>query len=298
METSPTQTPLQYVEINGARLAFRIVGKTDAPLFITLHGGRGFGSHGSDFRAYQSLSDQFRVLSFDFRGHGLSSPTPPYTFAQIVDDVDALRKHFVGDDQAVICGGSFGGYIAQQYAITYPDKVAHLILRGTAPSHEHEAEALVIIKQRLSRAPMASVEMLKKVFSSFKDDTEMALVMFAIGPLYSEGDYNPDQGLESCRSTIYRADSHNALYSEEEKYFDYRDRLRDIVAPTLIIVGEKDWICPPSQSEIIQRGITNSQLLVVPNANHSVHHEKNAEVIQAIRTFVKSQQVESIESAQ
>ncbi|WVQ94991.1 hypothetical protein IAU59_002083 [Kwoniella sp. CBS 9459] len=284
---SGSQTPLQYIDINGAKLAFRISGKPDAPLFITLHGGRGFGSHGSNFRAYQPLSDHFRVLSFDFRGHGQSSPTPPYTFAQIVDDVEALRRHFVGDDKAVICGGSFGGYIAQQYAITYPEKVAQLILRGTAPSHEHEAEALVIIKQRLHRAPMASVDMLRKVFSSFKDDAEMALVMFAIGPLYSEGEYNPDKGLESCRSTIYRAESHNALYSEEEKYFDYRDRLKKIIAPTLIVVGEKDWICPPSQSEIIHRGVPNSQLLIVPNANHSVHHEKNAEVIQAIRDFVK-----------
>ncbi|OCF44563.1 hypothetical protein I317_01636 [Kwoniella heveanensis CBS 569] len=243
---STQETPLQHVEINGASLAYRIIGKPDAPLFITLHGGRGFGSHGSDFRAYQSLCDQYRVLSFDFRGHGQSSPTPPYTFAKIVEDVEALRKHFAGDDQAIICGGSFGGYIAQQYAITYPNKVSQLILRGTAPSHEHEAEALAIIKQRLHRAPMASVDMLRKVFSSFKDDAEMALVMFAIGPLYSEGKYDPDKELESCRNTIYRADSHNALYSEEEKYFDYRDRLKEITAPTLIIVGEKDWICPPS----------------------------------------------------
>ena len=38
----------------------------------------------------------------------------------------------------------------------------------------------------------------------------------------------------------------DALYSEEEKYFDYRPRLKEITAPTLIIVGERDWICPLS----------------------------------------------------
>jgi proline iminopeptidase len=42
--------------------------------------------------------------------------------------------------------------------------------------------------------------------------------------------------------------SPDALYSEEEKYFDYRARLKEITAPTLIIVGERDWICPLSTS--------------------------------------------------
>jgi proline iminopeptidase len=96
------------------------------------------GSHESDFKVFKALSDQVRILSFDFRGHGQSSSTKPYTFAQIVDDIDGLRKHFIGDEKAVICGGSFGGIIAQQYAITYPENVLRLILRGTAPSHERQ----------------------------------------------------------------------------------------------------------------------------------------------------------------
>ncbi|WWD16322.1 hypothetical protein CI109_100748 [Kwoniella shandongensis] len=286
--TMSIDPPLQYVEVNGAKLAYRSRGDVSKPLFITLHGGRGFGSHASDFKAYSPLSDQFHIISFDYRGHGQSSFTPPFTFAQLVDDIEALRTHFTKseDEKVVICGGSFGGYLAQQYAITYPEKVKYLILRGTAPSHEHEAEALEIIQQRSHLAPMASVNMQKKVFGAFQDDDEMRLVMFAIGPLYSEGKYDPDKGLESVRSTIYRAESHNELYSEKEKYFDYRPRLKEIIAPTLIIVGERDWICPPSQSQIMHDGIPNSKLLVVPSANHSVHHEKNAEVIAAIRDFV------------
>lgn len=94
------------------------------------------GDHISDFKAYCPLIDHFRVLSFDFRGHGQSSVTEPFTFRQIVDDVEALRWHFAGQDRKIIIlGGSFGGYIAQQYAIEYPDSVSHVILRGTAPSH-------------------------------------------------------------------------------------------------------------------------------------------------------------------
>lgn len=40
----------------------------------------------------------------------------------------------------------------------------------------------------------------------------------------------------------------DALYSPEEKYFDYRADLHKITPPTLVVVGDKDWICPPSKS--------------------------------------------------
>lgn len=153
---------VEFVDINGARLAYRICGPDHAPLMITLHGGRGMGKstisisrivtsdsssdcyiiqtgdHRSDFAIYSKLSDQLRVLSFDFRGHGQSSRTRPYTFEQIVDDIEGLRKHFAVSSKVIICGGSFGGFLAQHYAIKYASHVSHLILRGTAASHHRK----------------------------------------------------------------------------------------------------------------------------------------------------------------
>lgn len=151
---------VEFIDINGASLAYRLCGPDDAPLLITLHGGRGMGmatksisltailkipadfrigDHKSDFNIYSKLGDRFRVLSFDFRGHGQSSRTKPYTFEQIVDDIEGLRLQFSGPEkQIIVCGGSFGGFLAQQYAIKYAPHVSHLILRGTAPSHHRE----------------------------------------------------------------------------------------------------------------------------------------------------------------
>ncbi|CAG8950621.1 hypothetical protein HYFRA_00002830 [Hymenoscyphus fraxineus] len=278
-----------FVEINGARLHYRLEGPATAPLFITLHGGRGFGDHKSDFQAYSPLSDEYRVLSFDFRGHGLSSETEPYTFKQIVEDIESMRIHFAGiESQIVLCGGSFGGYLAQQYAIEYSSKVSHLILRGTAPSYHHEEHVIRTLEERLALAPCASREMLVDgVFGSFKNDEEFRLVMFALGPLYSES-YKPDAALKKCLQTVYRSKTHNDLYSESEKYFDYRVRLPRITAETLVIVGEKDWICTPDQSRFIADGIPKATLVVFPGANHAVHIEKNAEVLEKIRQFLKA----------
>ncbi|KAJ4387340.1 hypothetical protein N0V93_007929 [Gnomoniopsis smithogilvyi] len=280
---------VEFVDINGANLAYRICGPNDAPLIITLHGGRGMGDHKSDFSIYSKLGDRFRVLSFDFRGHGQSSRTKPYTFEQIVDDVEGLRIHFSGPaKQVIICGGSFGGFLAQRYAIKYAAYVSHLILRGTAPSHHHEEGAIETLKGRLAKAPSFSEDMLRnKVFGAYESDLEFQLVHFASMPLYKEV-FDPDAALRGSLSTVYVAESHNDLYSKTEKYFDYTDTLHLITAKTLIVVGEQDWICPPENSKIIAARVPQSEIIVVEGANHSVHIEKPDIVLARIRRHLDS----------
>ncbi|KAJ4244183.1 hypothetical protein NW762_014564 [Fusarium torreyae] len=278
---------VEFITLNGAQLAYELSGPKDAPLMITLHGGRGMGDHRFDYKVYSRLDDRIRVLSFDFRGHGQSSHTKPYTFKQIVDDIEGLRQHFSKpDEKVIICGGSFGGFLAQQYAITYPSNVSYLILRGTAPSHHHEEGAIKTLEARISKVPSFSKEMLRdKVFGAYDDDEDFRLVHFAMMPLYRE-DYDANAGLKSCRDTVYVAESHNDLYSAEEKYFDYVDRLDSIQAKTLVVVGDQDWICPPDNSRLIADRIKDAELFVVPGANHGVHIEKTDIVISKIKEFL------------
>ncbi|KAI8245083.1 Proline iminopeptidase [Colletotrichum sp. SAR 10_99] len=274
---------VDFVDINGARLAYRVAGPEDAPLMITLHGGRGMGDHRSDFKIYSQLSDKIRVLSFDYRGHGQSSLTKPYTFEQIVDDIEGVRQHFAGNKQVIVCGGSFGGFLAQHYAIKYASKVSHLILRGTAASHHHEAGAIKTLEERIHKVPSFSVDMLRnKVFGAYESDREFQLIYFAMMPLYREA-FDPDAALKSNLDGVYVAESHNDLYSEKEKYFDYTDRLSQITAKTLVVVGDKDWICPPENSKLIAEKIPGAELFMVENANHGVHAEKPEVVLPKIR---------------
>ncbi|KAL4803812.1 Alpha/Beta hydrolase protein [Aspergillus unguis] len=268
---------------------YNLTGPDNGPLIITLHGGRGFGDHTSDFTAYAPLAGHgYRVLSFTYRGHGHSSRTRPYTFAQIVEDTEALRRHFAGDDRAVVIGGSFGGFLALQYAIAYPQNISHLVLRGTAASWHHEEAAIQTLETRLHRSPGLSVGMLKnKVFGAFNSDEEFRLVMHAAAPLYVEAEsFNADKALERTLVTVFNAEAHNELYSEQEKLFDYRGGLASIQAQTLVVVGQNDWICPPEQSAILAEGIPGSKLVVVPGANHSVHLERNEVVLGEIRKLL------------
>ncbi|CAN8105471.1 unnamed protein product [Discula destructiva] len=278
---------VEYIDINGAKLAYRLCGPDGAPLMITLLGGRGMGDHKSDFSVYSQLGDRLRVLSFDFRGHGKSSRTKPYTFEQIVDDIEGIRRRFAGpEQQMIICGGSFGGFLALHYAIKYAGRVSHPILRGTAASHHHEEGAIETLKGRLAKAPSFSEDMLRnKVFGAYVSDQEFQLVHFASMPLYKEV-FDPDAALKASLNTVYVAESHNDLYSETEKYFDYTEKLELVTAKTLVVVGDQDWICPPGNSEVIASRIPQAELFVVEGANHSVHLEKPELVLEKIRSHL------------
>ncbi|EED17052.1 proline iminopeptidase, putative [Talaromyces stipitatus ATCC 10500] len=296
---------VEYITINGARLAYEISGPETAPLMITLHGGRGMGDHRSDYKIYSQLNDRLQVLSFDYRGHGQSSRTKPYTFEQLVDDIEGIRQQFLGaEEQVIICGGSFGGFLALHYAIKYASRVSRLILRGAAASHHRisafsfqqhallanlttdEEDSIKSLEKRLHKAPNFSKEMLRdKVFGAYEDDEEFKLVYFAMMPLYKEV-FDANAALKACRDTVCFAESHNELYSEKEKYFDYTKKLASITAKTLVIVGENDWICPPENSRIIAERIPGAELLVVSDANHSVHIEKPETVLGRIKEFL------------
>ena len=281
--SKPTDMPT--VSLNGATFCYEMAGEAHDETIVVLHGGRGIGDHRGDFQAFLPLADSYRLLAYDQRGCGFSSLTPPYTFEQFADDLEAFRRHFCGDRRMILIGGSFGGMIALTYAVRHPHGLSRLILRGTAASHHHEAEAIENFKARLHKATSASIGMVHKMFSDrVVDDTELRLIWLALMPLYYEK-FDPDAALERTRTLQLHAETHNALFAG--KNYDLRAELGTIEVPTLVVVGEHDWICPASQSREMAAGIPGARLLVVPQANHAVHIEKNAEVLQAIREFLK-----------
>ncbi|MCX8997305.1 alpha/beta hydrolase [Rhizobiaceae bacterium BDR2-2] len=275
---------MPQIELNGATFVYDEAGNADAEPIIALHGGRGIGDRRGEFNAWQALSDRFRLIAYDQRGCGETSLTPPYTFEQMADDVEAFRQALCGGRKVTVLGGSFGGMIALTYAVKYPQGLSRLILRGTAPSHHNEDDAFETFRARLHKAPNASEAMLRKLFSdTVVDDTELRLIWFALQPLYFEH-FDADAALERTRTMHLHAETHNALF--KERSYDLRDRLPEIQAPTLVIVGAEDWICTPNHSRLIAERVPNAELLEVQGANHAVHVEKNATVVAAVRDFL------------
>jgi proline iminopeptidase len=275
---------MNTIHLNGADFVYDIAGQTHDQTIIVLHGGRGIGDHRGDFQVFKPLADQFRVLAYDQRGCGATSLTPPYTFNQFADDLEAFRRHFLGDRKLILIGGSFGGMIALTYAVKYGDKLSHLILRGTAASHHHEAEAIANFNARLHKATSASIGMVDKMFSDkVVDDVELRLIWLALQPLYYEK-FDPDAAMEKTRTLQLHAKTHNELF--KDKSYDLLDKLAGITVPTFVVCGGEDWICPPSQSRIIADKVPGAEYLEVPGANHPVHAEKPEIVLPAIRDFI------------
>lgn len=282
---------MPYIEANQARFRYSEAGDPSSPLIMTLHGGRGMSDHKGDFAAYAPLADAFHLFSFDQRGCGESSLTPPFNFDQFADDVEAIRQQLVGERQMILLAGSFGGMIGLTYATRYPDRLSHLILRGTAASNRQEKDVFEIFRQRMHRVPGVTMEMIEKLISDKAiDDLELRLIFFAVQPLYYDN-WTPElanRALERARNLHVHAQTHNDLFRNNGDY-DLVAELPKITCPTLVVVGEHDWMCPISYSKEIAEGVQNGELVVFEGCDHSCHIEDNPRMIRTLREFLQRQ---------
>ena len=107
------------------------VGPPDAPALVFAN------SLGTDLRIWDDLlpafADRWRLVRYDLRGHGLTDSTPgPYSIAGLAADLARLLDHLKVRD-ALVCGLSIGGMVAQALAASRPDLARALVLMDTAP---------------------------------------------------------------------------------------------------------------------------------------------------------------------
>ena len=272
-----------FVTVNGARLRVDVQG--EGPTIIAHHGAPGLGTHATPKRAFAPLADAYRIVTFDARGSGDSDATPPYTHAQWVADVDALRAH-VGVERFVMTGGSYGGYVALEYTLAHPERVSHLILRDTSASRRFEAMARRNALARAAEFPDITEELLDMLFEGrVPDDATMRSAYATIAPLY-DANTSPQKAAERVKSAIFRADTHNQAFAGNLPGYDLTDRLHEIQVPTLIVVGRHDWITPVAASEEIASGIPNAELVIFEHSGHSPQLEENERFIAVVRDFL------------
>jgi proline iminopeptidase len=275
-----------FVEINGNRLHVEVLGDGPGkPTMIVHHGAPGLGSMAEPKASFGPFADGYRVIVFDARGSGVSEGAAPLTHEQWAADVDALRE-WAGADTIVMAGGSYGGFIAMEYAIAYPDRVAALVLRDTAADNANH-ELAIANALASSRVEIDRVKLDRIMSGTVRDDADLRDCWEAILPLYDH-ELDWEKVRQRVESTPYRYQTHNFAFSVNQPGYDIKAKLPGITAPTLVTVGRHDWITPVSCSETIASLIPGARLHVFEHSGHSPQIEEAAAFQRVVRDFLRS----------
>ncbi len=274
-----------YFDIDGAGLVPDGGAMRDRPVAMLLHGGPG-GDHSGFKPSMTPLAERMQLVYFDHRGQGRSDPADPATCTldENVEDMEALRRH-LGLGPIVSIGTSYGGMVAMAHAARYPDAVSHLLLIVTAAHGGFVARAQQILEERGTAMQRRVCEMLWE--GGFRTADEMRRYYDVMGPLYARK-HDPVAADVGRRRAIYAPEPLNRAFGPTGflRRFDLRPELGRIAAPTLILAGRYDWICPPEFSEEIHRLIPNSDLRIFEESSHSIRVDEPQAMLDAIVGFV------------
>lgn len=271
------------VTINDNELNVEVLGDKGLPVLIAHHGGGGIGSLGEPKATFGPLSDIFQVVVFDARGCGLSEGKPPFSHAQWAADVDGLRE-WMGVDQIVVTGGSYGGFIAMEYAIAYPEHTRAMILRDTSPDNSNLTRAFENAREQ-TRVEINWDNFNRYWGGRITDDQDLKERWAEIIPMY-DFDYDPVKSNAAVEAGIYRHEAHNWCFLYNMPNYDLRPQLPSVTCPTLVTVGRTDWVTPVSYAETIAELVPNSTLVVFEKSGHSPQIEEFDLFQEVMRDFL------------
>lgn len=243
-----------FAEVNGTRLYFDVEGAglvadgavmRTKPTLLLLHGGPGF-DHSIYKPAFSALADLVQIIYFDQRGNGRSAGSDPttWTLAQWGDDVKGLCDA-LGIERPIVYGASFGGFVAQSYAIRHPDHPAKLILASTAAQVDFE-----LVFAAFERIGGVHARQVAEAYWRHPTAASRATYFEVCLPLYRS---RPPGNDHMRQRSIVRTDvalQFNGPDNEQGR-MDFRAGLRDIRCPVLVLAGDLDPIMPMPLSETI-----------------------------------------------
>ena len=206
-----------------------------------------------------------QLILVDFLDQGQSAKMvgeKPYTQELQVDLVAALLDH-LGLEKTTVLAISYGGEVALQFVLKYPEKVDRLILFNTTPATGNwlrdigegwnravdNAEAYYYTTIPVIYSPKFYVGK-----SDWMDNRRKVL---------TEGAFNNKEFLDAMVRLTHSAEN-----------YDVTDRLSEIQCPTLVISCQQDYLTPVEEQQKIVAGIPNSQYVIVPGSGHASMYEQ------------------------
>ena len=246
-----------FAPVNGTRLYYEVAGEGDPIAFV-----HGFALDARMWDAqFLALADRYRVLRYDARGFGRSDPPESPDFRH-ADDLHALLEH-LETPAAHVVGLSMGGRIALQHALLYPEATRSLVLVDSAlDGFEWSAEwaaaqdAIEECAQRDGLQAAKKMWLEDSLFAPAREDPALAARLARMIDEYS--------GWSWLNDTPRGIDPPGGR------------RLRDVRAPTLVIVGERDLPDFLRAADLLAEGIPSARKAVMPGVGHMSNMEDAA----------------------
>lgn len=260
-----------YAEVNGTRLYYEIAG-SGHPLCL-IH-GFGMDTQSWDYQ-FDALVKDYQVFRYDLRGFGKSSPPTDETYAPL-EDLQSLIN-YLGFETAYILGHSLGGFIAIDFALTHAETTSSLILADPAVGgfqwSKEVAEAFFVLPHKAAN---------ESGVSSARD----ALLHF---PGFLPAMENP-RAAPLFRRMITDYSGWHWFHENPVRSLDppALPRLGEINIPTLIVLGAENSSDHHKVAEVINHGIKDSQLVLIPEAGHVLQLEAPESFMQTVSDFLRT----------
>jgi proline iminopeptidase len=294
--------PIQegYIDSGGILIYYTTIGR-GAPIVI-VHGGPG-GSHDYFLPYLLPLARQNRLIFIDERGSGKSQKLEDpggYTVENMVEDVEAVRQGMVLG-KITLMGHSYGGVLAQAYALKYQNNLSHLILCSTFASTAEMNQVLARIKfaapetvrEQIEREEKAGLYGQGREYEKNRYTTEYMIA--AWGGAYFPYLYqnHPDANYDPTQTANLPWDLYREMWGSNGEFvidgnlksIEYLERLHTIHVPTLIIAGDHDE-CDPSLSQEMHEKIADSQIVILPKSGHMTFVDQQGKFNDSVNTFV------------
>ena len=257
------------------------------PLLVCHPGGP--GGSAAEFLDFAGLDDTFELLLFSPRGSHGSDPADDYALRSYVADLEALREH-LDVDQLNLLGFSHGGCVAMGYAAARPARIRRLLLVDTLAVWGEEAEAAMVraIDRRRGEPWFAEAQRAieEEQAGEFSSVEELIANLQRQIPLYfHRWEGNEKVGLILAEDFAHAEPLHH-FNTVEFPTFDLRPQLRGIKVPTLVVVGDDDFIAGPVCAEAILRELPDGRLVTIADSGHFVYVEQPEAFRTALTDFL------------
>lgn len=273
-----------YYDIAGSQLRYENNKLIEKPVLFLVHGGPG-GNHLRFKKHSLALQEYAQLVFIDNRGSGFSKrgKKSEYTMENNIEDLEALRL-YLGLEKICMLGVSYGGMVAQGYAIKYGKHLEKLILVATTPSYRFIEESK---KYLATVGTKTQIEICDKLlwpgkFRTNKDVSDYAATMES---LYSHARKQPKIPVKDA-NMIFEPDVINAGFGGFLKTFNFIPQLKKIKCPTLILSGKDDWICRPNQAREMAKHIPNSKLITFERCGHAIPNDAAEKYLKVVGKFL------------